>query len=258
MASLFRLEADSKGQIKVIRTADELTAALDRKVIAAVLHFEGSEAIDPDLDALDVFYHAGLRSLGLAWSRANAFAEGVPFKFPHSPDTGAGLSEAGRELVKSCNQLGVIIDLSHINEKGFWDTANLSDAPLVVTHSAAHSLCPSTRNLTDKQLDAIGDTNGVVGVNFHVAFVRTDGRLDPETPLTEIVRHIDYIADRIGIKHVALGSDFDGATIPLELGDVSGMPKLLAGLRKHGYDEEALRKVTHENWLRVLRQTWVE
>ena len=258
MASLFRLESQSDGQFSVVRTAHELDTSLEIGVTAAVLHFEGAEAIDPDLDALHVFYQAGLRSLGIAWSRANAFAEGVPFRFPHSPDTGAGLSEAGQELVKSCNQLGIIIDLAHINEKGFWDTANLSDAPLVVTHSAAYALCPSTRNLTDKQLDAIGESQGAVGVNFHVAFLRTDGRLDPETPLTEIVRHIDYIAERIGIEHVALGSDFDGSTIPLELGDVAGMPKLLTSLRKHGYDEEALRKVTHENWLRVLRRTWIE
>jgi membrane dipeptidase len=258
MASLFRLESQSDGQFSVVRSAHELDTCLQRGIVAAVLHFEGAEAIDPGLDALHVFYQAGLRSLGITWSRANVFAEGVPFKFPHSPDTGAGLSDAGRELVKSCNQLGIMIDLAHINEKGFWDTASLSDAPLVVTHAGANTLCPSTRNLTDKQLDAIGDSNGVVGVNFHVAFLRTDGRLDPETPLTEIVRHIDYITERIGIEHVALGSDFDGATIPLELGDVAGLPKLLADLRKHGFDEEALRKVTHQNWMRVLRETWIE
>ena len=256
MASLFRLEAESEGQIKVIRTAAELTAALDRDVIAAVLHFEGAEAIDPDLDALEVFYQAGLRSLGLTWSRPNGFAQGVPFKFPGSPDTGPGLSEAGRQLVKACNRLGILIDLAHITEQGFWDTAGISHAPLAVTHTGAHALCPSTRNLTDKQLDAIKDSDGVVGVNFHVGFLRQDGRRDPNTPLSEIVRHIDYIAGRIGIGHVAFGSDFDGAIMPLELGDVAGMPKLLKALRDHGYDEDALRKITHANWVRILRKTW--
>jgi membrane dipeptidase len=256
MASLFRLEAESKGQIKVIRTAAELTAALGREVIAAVLHFEGAEAIDPDLDALEVFYQAGLRSLGLAWSRPNVFAQGVPFKFPASPDTGAGLSDAGRQLVKACNRLGILIDLAHITEQGFWDTAGISQAPLVVTHTGVHALCPSTRNLTDKQLDAVKESDGVVGVNFHVGFLREDGRREPDTPLSEIVRHIDYIAQHIGIGHVAFGSDFDGALMPLELGDVTGMPKLLNNLRDHGYDEEALRKITHENWVRVLRKTW--
>ena len=256
MASLFRLEAESEGQIKVIRTAAELTAALDRDVIAAVLHFEGAEAIDPDLDALEVFYQTGLRSLGLAWSRPNAFAHGVPFKFPGSPDTGPGLSDVGRQLVKACNRLGILIDLAHITEQGFWDTAGISHAPLVVTHAGAHALCPSTRNLTDRQLDAIKETDGIVGVNFHVGFLRQDGRLEPDTPLSEIVRHIDYIARRIGIGHVAFGSDFDGAIMPLDLGDVTGMPKLLQALRDHGYDEDALCKITHENWVRILRKTW--
>jgi membrane dipeptidase len=256
MASLFRLEAESEGQIKVIRSADELTAALDREIIAAVLHFEGAEAIDPDLDALEVFYQTGLRSLGLAWSRPNAFAHGVHFKFPGSPDTGPGLSDVGRQLVKACNRLGILIDLAHITEQGFWDTAGISHAPLVVTHAGAHALCPSTRNLTDRQLDAIKETDGIVGVNFHVGFLRQDGRLEPDTPLSEIVRHIDYIAQRIGIGHVAFGSDFDGAIMPLDLGDVTGMPKLLNSLRSHGYDEDALRKITHENWVRVLRKTW--
>ncbi len=256
MAGLFRLEAESGGQIQVIRAVAELKAAIQQGVIAVVLHFEGAEAIDPQLDALEVFYRAGLRSLGLAWSRPNAFAHGVPFKFPGSPDTGPGLSDNGRELVKACNRLGILIDLAHITEQGFWDTAGISRLPLVVTHAGAHALCPSTRNLTDRQLDAVGKTGGVVGVNFHVGFLRQDGRLEPDTPLTEIVRHIDYIARRIGVEHVAFGSDFDGAIMPLELGDVTGMPKLIQALGDHDYDEDALRKITHENWVRVLGRTW--
>jgi membrane dipeptidase len=256
VASLWRLEAASRGRIKVIRTVDELKDCLQNQVIALVLHFEGAEAIDPELNALHVFYQAGLRSLGLAWSRPNAFAHGVPFRFPHSPDTGPGLTAAGRQLVKTCNQLGIMVDLAHITEKGFWDTAAMTAAPLVVTHAGVHALCPSTRNLTDKQLDAVGETGGVVGINFHVGFLREDGLLNADTPISAIVRHIDYVARRIGIEHVALGSDFDGAIMPRELGDAAGMPKLIHCLRDRGYDQEALRKVTHENWVRVLGQTW--
>lgn len=256
VASLYRLETESQGQIKVIRTADELANSLQNQVIALVLHFEGAEAIDPELDALHVFYQAGLRSLGLAWSRPNIFAHGVPFRFPHSPDTGPGLTGAGRELVKTCNRLGIMIDLAHINEKGFWDTAGITAAPLVVTHAGVHALCPSTRNLTDKQLDAVGESGGVVGINFHVGFLREDGLLKANTPISQIVRHIDYVCQRIGIEHVALGSDFDGAIMPRELGDAAGMPKLVKCLRDQGYDNDALRKVTHENWVRVLAETW--
>ena len=256
VASLFRLEAQSQGQMQVVCTADHLSACLENGVLAAVLHFEGAEAIDPQLDALLVFYEAGLRSLGVVWSRPNAFGYGVPFAFPHSPDTGPGLTPAGKALVRACNELGVLVDVSHLNEKGFWEVARLSDAPLVATHSGAHALCPSTRNLTDAQLDAIGEMDGLVGVNFHVGFLRADGQEDPETPIADIVRHIDHIAGRIGIEHVALGSDFDGATMPRELGDAAGLPKLVAALRARGYGEDDLAKSTHLNWLRIFRQTW--
>ena len=226
--------------------------------VTAIVHMEGADPLAPDLSDLERWYERGLRSVGLVWSRPNAFAEGVPFRFPSSPDTGAGLTDAGRELVRACNRLGILVDLSHLNEAGFWDVQRLSDAPLVATHSNAHALCASSRNLTDRQLDAVRDSGGVVGVNFAVAFLRQDGRNDAKTPITEIVRHIDYFVERMGIDHVAFGSDFDGATIPEALGGVAGLPKLVGALRDVGYDEAALAKVTHENWLRVLSATWRE
>jgi membrane dipeptidase len=224
--------------------------------VTAIVHMEGAEPLAPDLSNLEQWYERGLRSVGLVWSRPNAFAEGVPFRFPSSPDTGAGLTEAGRELVRACNRLGILVDLSHLNEAGFWDVHGISDAPLVATHSNAHALCAASRNLTDSQLDAIRDSGGVVGVNFAVGFLREDGINSPETPISEIVRHIDYLVERMGIDHVAFGSDFDGATIPQELGGVAGLPKLVDALREAGYDDAALAKLTHENWLRVLAATW--
>lgn len=257
-ALLFRLEAESQGQLKVVRTAGEVERCLADGVVAAILHFEGAEAIDTNLDSLEVFYRAGLRSLGPVWSRANAFATGVPFAFPHSPDTGPGLTDAGKELVRACNRLGIMLDLSHINEQGFWDVAALSDKPLVATHSNVHALCGVTRNLTDKQLDAIKESDGMVGLNFAVSFLREDGQNDADTPIETMVRHVDYLVERLGIERVGLGSDFDGARIPREIGDVSGLPKLIDGLRAGGYDDESLRKLAHGNWVRVLRATWGE
>jgi membrane dipeptidase len=257
-ALLFRLEAESQGQIKVVRTADELDTCLHNGVLAAILHFEGAEAIDPDFAALEVYYQAGLRSLGIVWSRPNAFGHGVPFKFPHSPDTGPGLTDVGRELVRACNRVGIMLDLSHLNEQGFWDVARLSDAPLVATHSNVHALCPTPRNLTDRQLDAIRESQGMVGLNFAVSFLRPDGKNEADTPIDIMVDHIDYLVERVGITGVGLGSDFDGAKMPQELGDVAGLPKLIAALRARGYDDIALRKLTHENWVRVLRKTWKE
>jgi membrane dipeptidase len=225
--------------------------------VTAIVHMEGAEPIASDLGNLESWYERGLRSVGLVWSRANAFAEGVPFRFPSSPDTGAGLTDAGRELVRACNRLGVLVDLSHLNEAGFWDVARLSTAPLVATHSNAHAICPASRNLLDAQLDAVRDSGGVVGVNFAVSFLREDGHQAPgETPITAIVSHVDYLAERMGIDHVALGSDFDGAVIPDELGGIAGLPKLVDALRAAGYDDDAVAKITHSNWLRVLGETW--
>lgn len=255
-ALLFRAEAESNGQLKVVRTADELAACLRDGVLATILHFEGAEAIDPELNALEVFYQAGLRSLGIVWSRPTAFGNGVPFAFPHSPDTGPGLTDAGKQLVSACNRLGIMLDLSHLNEQGFWDVAKLSDAPLVATHSNAHALCASSRNLTDKQLAAIKESDGMVGLNFAVCFLREDGDNNADTPIDVMVQQIAYLVERVGIDRVGFGSDFDGAKIPSELGDVAGMPKLIAALRAHGFDDAALRKLAHENWLRVLRKTW--
>ena len=198
--------------------------------VTAIVHLEGAEPIAADLSNLDEWYRRGLRSIGLVWSRPNDFAEGVPFRFPSSPDTGGGLTTAGRELVAACNRLGIMVDVSHLNEAGFWDVAQLSKAPLVATHSNAHALSPASRNLLDAQLAAIRDSNGIVGVNFAVTFLREDGALVPDTPITEIVRHIDYLVATMGIDHVAFGSDFDGAVVPTELGGAAGLPKLVAAL----------------------------
>jgi microsomal dipeptidase-like Zn-dependent dipeptidase len=131
-----------------------------------------AEAIDPNFELLDVLYAAGLRSLGPVWSRSNAFGHGVPFLCPSSPDTGPGLTDVGKELTRACNRLRILIDLSHLNERGFWDVAAISKAPLVATHSNAHALSPHSRNLTDKQLTAIGETGGMVGVNFATSYLR--------------------------------------------------------------------------------------
>jgi membrane dipeptidase len=253
---LFEIEAESEGKLKVVRTADEIEECLRSGAIAAILHFEGAENLGEDPSSLEDFYERGLRSLGLVWSRPNKYANGVPFRFPASPDTGAGLTGAGKELVRECDRLGVMVDLSHLNERGFWDVAELSEAPLVATHSNAHAICPSTRNLSDGQLDAIRDSDGIVGVNFAVGFLRRDGANSRDTPLDVVANHVDHLVERLGVSRVGFGSDFDGAMTPRELSDPSSLPKLMGKLRERGYGEEELHKLAHENWLRVLREAW--
>ena len=240
------------------RNGRELDATLNSDTFAAVLHMEGCEAIDADLAALDVFYALGLRSLGPVWSRNNIFGHGVPFSYPMNPDTGPGLTEAGKRLIKACNRKGILIDLAHITEQGFWDVAELSDQPLIASHSNAHALTPVARNLTDKQLDAIRESKGLAGLNYATTMLRADGKEDANTPLSDMVRHIEYMVERMGIDCVALGSDYDGATIPAEISDAAGTQNLVTALQKAGYNDEELAKLCRDNWIRVLKQAWHE
>lgn len=255
-ALLFRIERASQGALKVCRSAAEIAATAEAGGLAAVLHIEGAEAIDADFANLEVLHAAGLRSLGPVWSRPNAFGHGVPFRFPSSPDTGPGLTDLGRELVRRCNALKIAVDLSHITEKGFWDVAELTNAPLIASHSNAHAVTPHARNLTDDQLKAIGESRGIAGLNYATAFLRPDGRMNPDTPLEMAVRHIDHMVEHAGIDCVGLGSDFDGATVPTDIGDVAGLPRLIEAMRSHGYSHEEIGKIAFGNWLSVLERTW--
>lgn len=258
LGRLIALERESEGACRIVRTAAELQTALDEGTFAILLHFEGAEPLDPEGRALEVFYAAGLRSVGLTHSRRNVYTEGVPFKFGVSPDTGPGLNELGKDLVRLLNAKRVMIDLSHITERGFWDVAELSDAPLAATHSNAWELAKSPRNLTDRQLQAIGETRGVAGLNYMTGFLAADGSGSPDLPIAVMVDHIDYMVEKAGIDCVALGSDFDGATMPAELGDAAGLPKLMQALQDRGYTAADLQKIAHGNWVRVLRETWGE
>jgi membrane dipeptidase len=255
-ALLGRIEAQSEGAFTVCRTAADIRKAMEKGSFAAVFHIEGIEAAGPDLDIVHVLHAAGLRTLGPVWSRPNIFAHGVPFRFGHDPDIGPGLTDAGRDLIRLCNRLKIMVDLSHMNDAGFRDIAKISDAPLVASHSNAFAVCPHSRNATDWQLSAIRDTDGLIGLNFGVKFLHPEGKADPNMDISVMVRHIDYLVEHVGIDHVALGSDFDGTLISQKIGDATGLPRLLTALRDAGYDEESLVKIAHGNWIALLERTW--
>lgn len=244
------------GTLTICRSVADIRAAMAAGKIAAVMHFEGAEAIGPDLDALHIWHALGLRSLGPVWSRPTIFGHGVPFAFPSSPDTGPGLTDAGKRLVRECNALRIMLDLSHLNEAGFNDVAALSDAPLVATHSNAHAVTPSSRNLTDRQLAMVRDSGGIVGLNYATAFLSAEGRQRSFSGWEPVLRHLDHLLSVLGEDHLALGSDFDGATLPADLGDVAGLPRLLNAMTEHGYGVELIEKIAHKNWLSLLTKTW--
>jgi membrane dipeptidase len=253
------LALERAGEVRLGRRIADVDAAVDGDgPPVAVLHIEGAEAIDPELEALDAWYATGLRSLGPVWSRPNAFGHGVQFVAPSSPDIGPGLTAAGRALVARCAELGILVDLSHLNEAGFWDVARLDAGPLVASHSGAHAIAASSRNLTDRQLDAIGASGGLVGIVFACPFLRPDLDDDPDTPLELIVAHARHVAGRIGVERVALGSDFDGATIPTALGDVAGLPRLLAAFADGGFTADEVAGIAWGNWRRALAAWWRE
>ena len=253
---LFRIERESQGRIRVCRSVSDIRRCMSEGVLAPVLHIEGAEAIDSNFEFLEVLYAAGLRSLGPVWSRPNAFGHGVPFLCPSSPNTGPGLTDLGKELVRQCNRLRLLIDLSHINERGFWDVAAISNAPLIATHSNAHALSPHSRNLTDKQLAAIRETGGLVGINFATSFLRTDGARDADAPIELVTEHLAYMLEHLGEDGVGLGSDFDGARMPTRIDTAAGLQYLVEAMRQRGFGEPLIEKVCFRNWLRVLEKTW--
>lgn len=254
IATLRRLE--SLDALKVCTSVEEVRGCLATGTLAAILHLEGAEAIDPELHTLEALHAEGLRSLGPVWSRPTLFGHGVPFRYPSGPDTGEGLTAHGVRLVKRCNELGIMLDLSHLNAAGLEDVATHSAHPLVATHSNAHALCPHARNLTDEQLRTIAATDGMVGLNFATAFLREDGQMRPDTSLDTLLRHLDHLIGILGEEGVGFGSDFDGATVPERIGDAGGLTTLRRSMRDHGYDDELMTRLCHGNWLRVLERTW--
>ncbi len=256
LGHLLWMERASEGRFRWCRSVADIRAAMAAGAVAGILHFEGAEPIGPDLDALHLFHAMGLRSLGPVWSRPTIFGHGVPFRFPSTGDTGPGLTDLGKALVRECNALRIMIDLSHLNEAGFWDVAKLSDAPLVATHSNAHAVTASSRNLSDRQLRAIGETGGMAGLNFATCFLRPDGRRGADMTLDPVKRHIEHMLKIAGEDHVGLGSDYDGATTPQDIGGVEGLPVLIQAMREMNLGEPLITKIAHGNWLRLLERTW--
>jgi membrane dipeptidase len=167
-------------------------------------------------------------------------------------DPGRGLTDAGVALVRGCESLGILIDCAHLTEAGFWDVARLSQRPLIVSHSNAHAVSPNARNLTDRQLAAVAERGGLVGLNFHVCFLREDCLLDHATPLTVMIRHLDHLLSVLGEDGVALGSDFDGCELPAAIPDVTGLARLVDAMRDAGYGEALIAKICCENWIAAL------
>ena len=216
---------------------------------------EGGEAIDQDLGILRIFYRLGLRRLTLCWSNRNAIADGVRWQIGKG-----GLTEFGVSVVEECNKLGILVDVSHITDPGFWDVLETSNEPVIASHSNCRALCSSMRNLTDEMISAIAVKDGVIGLNYVSFFLMDRERVQGGTvPTVEtVVDHIDYMVEVIGgTDNLGLGSDFDGVSrVAQGLEDVSKVPNLTKALVVRGYSDQDIEKILGGNFLRVIKRVW--
>jgi membrane dipeptidase len=227
-----------------VTTVEAMERAVGAGRIAIVLAVENGTALDGRLEHLERLYAHGVRMMSLTWNASNELADGA------AEERHGGLTPLGRRVVARMQDLGMIVDLSHLSERSFWDVLEATDGPLIATHSNAAALTPHRRNLSDRQLQALAARGGVVGVNFYPAF--TGG-----ATLAAVLDHIDHLVAVMGEDHVALGSDFDGFTQTVAgLEDVARLPQLTAGLLQRGYGSRAVRKILGGNALRLFRQVW--
>jgi membrane dipeptidase len=249
------------GDLEAARTADDVRRIAAAGRIAALMGLEGGHAIENDLGNLQMFYNRGVRYMTLTWNNTNDWADSSRDVPRHN-----GLTDFGKKVVAEMNEIGMIIDISHVSDKTFWDVIETTKVPVIASHSAARALADHPRNMSDDMLRAVGHNGGVVMVNFGDIFIDPEKASNwkiavfalrhlgwPRTPLSMLIDHIDHVARVAGIDHVGLGSDFDGTPFfPVGVEDVSGYPNITVELLRRGYSEEAVRKILGENALRVL------
>ncbi|HZK84229.1 MAG TPA: dipeptidase [Desulfosporosinus sp.] len=239
-----RFIANYSDQIFLVQGKTDLEQIPDPNRLGILLSVEGGEILGEDLFMLDVIFKLGVRALGLTWNQRNALAAGVG-----EADTHLKLTTFGQEVVQRMNKLGMIVDVSHLNEAGFWHVLEISMDPIVATHSCAKALCDHPRNLTDQQLRALARHKGVVGVNFYPQFLKNTGVATRH----DVVRHICHIAEVAGVETVGLGSDFDGIKeVPEGLGHVGDYNYLRNDLIKAGFSILEVEKIMGRNFMRLL------
>ena len=240
------LLADSADVLRPALSAAQVWENARSGFLSSILTIEDGVELDGKLDRLDTVYADGVRMIALTWNYENCIG------FPNSSDsaehTRRGLKPFGFDVLEKMNELGIIIDVSHLSEAGFYDVAAHSKKPFIASHSCCRALKDHSRNLTDAQLRTLADAGGVVGVNFYDEFLGDRGGT---TAVEDIVRHLLYLRDRAGIESLAFGSDFDGIESTLEFRDYAGFPQILRALEAHFTDDE-IDKITHENFLRVF------
>lgn len=242
---------EEKELLQLVTKKEDLLKEAEK--ISMILGMEGLSHVDEKEGAeiLEEYYRFGLRHASLTWNEQNALATGV------RGEEERGLTKLGREAVRKLNELGVIVDVSHLNERSFWDLADVSDRPFIASHSNCAALCPHKRNLKDEQIREIGRRKGLVGLNSYHAFI--DSEKEGQSP-ERLARHAARIADLIGPEHLAFGFDFcdflDGEEGAEGLRDASEAHHMIPALKKLGFSERELAMIAHQNYRRYIEEIW--
>jgi membrane dipeptidase len=293
--SLYAIAGRNPGKMQLVTDPAGLREAVRHHKLAAMMGVEGGHMIEDEMDYLDSFYKRGVRYMTLTWNNSTSWATSARDETSHAwTVTPYGLTEKGKKIVRRMNELGMLVDLSHVGEQTFWDAIRTTTKPVLVSHSSVYALCPVFRNLKDDQIKAIGKNGGVIQVNFYSGFLDSNyvtklnaftashkkqldsltaantpgyaineffSRTYPEEssalrpPLSLLIDHIDYIVKLIGADHVGLGSDFDGIeSAPRELDDVSTYPLITRELLKRGYSKTDIEKILGGNFIRILQE----
>ncbi|MFO7942507.1 MAG: dipeptidase [Bacillota bacterium] len=266
MADTFFREVEENSDVAGhARTVADIERLRDRGKLACVMSIEGAEAIRGDLGVLRVLFRLGVRVIGLTWNQRNLLADGIA-----EARTGGGLTELGVAAVREMDRLGIVVDVSHVSDPGFWDVVEVSSRPFIASHSNSREICDHPRNLTDDQIRALARAGGVMGMNFAPNFVHPElgAKADsiygsrgaegaPRANLEMVLDHVDHIVGLVGPEHVGLGSDFDGiGDTPDGLENATKLPDLTDGLFRRGYPEKDIRAILGGNFMRVFREVW--
>lgn len=255
--ALYWTEEENPEHLTITPTVEEITNAFQDNKMATVPTIEGAYSLEEHnaIELLHQYKDLGIKVLGFNWNYSNALGEGANRVYgdPDRTPSQGGLTELGEEVAAEMNKIGMVIDVSHMSRNTFWDVINVSEAPVIATHSGVNALRDHQRNLDDEQLKALAENGGVIGIVFYPVFVKE------ESPayIKDVVDHIDHAVDLIGIDHVGIGSDFDGASMPADLKDSSELYKLTEELISREYSEEDIEKLLGKNTLRVLREVEV-
>lgn len=249
MINVFYREIEKNSHdIAVARNYEELMNNNKSGKISAFLTIEEGEAIEGALNNLQNFYDLGVRLMTLTWN----FENSIGFPNCRKEYMNKGLKAFGIETVERMNELGMIVDTSHLSDGGFWDVARYSKKPFVASHSNCRALCGHSRNLTDDMIKTLSEKGGIMGVNFEKSFLQDEGKI---SSVDDMVRHIRRMYDKGGIDVIALGTDFDGIDSEnLEISNIGEMDKLIDKLKISGFKESDIDKITKDNALRVIKE----